>query len=349
MSNSFSAQGGITIKRLRTGDSLFVSLTSDKPLYQAVDTDSGNVSPSWANEDNQPTITPLCRTSRIESVDMENMTWKWNSTLLVFNGDSMDGGFVKDATGKFAMDGGGRLKIVGDLASSINYANDTLTFTATAIVLGVEYEVAKSIDVVIQKSGASSYQGFVTADGDFVSADKNLTLTASLYLAGKVQSGAYVKWYKGYERTPVTGWNGNSVVTVGPSDVDGGATVFIAEFYASSSDASDTGKAVASAGYLVTDLTDEFVITYRITSSNKEVAENKPVAVEGAVYRMKDGQIMSLVNAVWHTKLMDYKWNEVRSAASNVMTISTADTDIDGQNDVTVIGEVSFSGASVGE
>lgn len=346
MSNNFSAQGGITIKRLRTGDSLFVTLTSDKPLYQAVDTYNGGVSPDWTVADNQPTVTAACRTTRNGAVDLSNVVWKWNSTTLVFNGTSTDGDFVRDTTGKFAADNDGRLKIVGNLASETNYANDTLTLTATATVQGVEYEVAKTVDVVIQKSGASSYQGFITSDGDFVTATNNIRLTATLYLAGKVQSGAYVKWYKGYERTPMADRNGQAQIEVTAQDVDGGATVFVAEFYAQETDAQDAGKAVASAGYLVTDLTDEFVITYKITSANKEVAEGKPVTVEGAVYRMKDGQVMTLTEAVWKSKVMDYGWNEIRAVASNTLTISTADTDKDGQNDVTVIGEVEFSGAT---
>ena len=42
--SQYSTQGSVTIKRLRNGDSLFITLESNGiPLYQGVDTSSGAV------------------------------------------------------------------------------------------------------------------------------------------------------------------------------------------------------------------------------------------------------------------------------------------------------------------
>lgn len=68
MSN-YSAQGSITIKRLRNGDSLYVSFdTNGKPLYQGVDTSTGSVSPDWTVAANQPIITPKVTSVRGNTV-----------------------------------------------------------------------------------------------------------------------------------------------------------------------------------------------------------------------------------------------------------------------------------------
>ena len=65
MANNYSAQGSITIKRLRNGDSLFLTLeTNGIPLYQGVDPESGAVSPDWTQAANQPVITPHANSVR---------------------------------------------------------------------------------------------------------------------------------------------------------------------------------------------------------------------------------------------------------------------------------------------
>ena len=50
----------------------------------------------------------------------------------------------------------GALRIVKNLASSTNIANDTLSYSCVATVGGTEYNLQKSIDVLIQTVGASA-------------------------------------------------------------------------------------------------------------------------------------------------------------------------------------------------
>ena len=48
MAENYSAQNSITIKRLRSNDSLMLTFENNGiPLFQAVDEESGAVSPDW--------------------------------------------------------------------------------------------------------------------------------------------------------------------------------------------------------------------------------------------------------------------------------------------------------------
>lgn len=161
---SFSAQGSITIKRVRSGDTLFISFDNNGiALYQAYNPDTGTISPDWSVASNQPTVTPVVTSSRGETVTLSGFTWYYNGILLQFTG-AEDGSYVADSTGKFAMKtDDGTLKITDNLASEINYANDTLECQCVATVAGVEYSLTKSADIIIQSVGASSYGGTIVA------------------------------------------------------------------------------------------------------------------------------------------------------------------------------------------
>ena len=91
--SDYSAQGSITIKRLRNGDSLYISFnTNGKPLYQGVDTSTGSVSPDWTVAANQPIITPKVTSVRGNTVVRSSHQWKWNGQTLLFTGaTSADG------------------------------------------------------------------------------------------------------------------------------------------------------------------------------------------------------------------------------------------------------------------
>lgn len=59
MAENYSAQNSITIKRLRSNDSLMLTFENNGiPLFQAVDEESGAVSPDWSIAANQPVRTP---------------------------------------------------------------------------------------------------------------------------------------------------------------------------------------------------------------------------------------------------------------------------------------------------
>ena len=255
--SKYSAQAGITIRRLRNGDTLYLTLEiGDKPLFQAVDSQTGAVSPDWTVAANQPVITPNVNSTRGNTVNLANHSWTYNGSVLSFTG-ATSGGYTLDSTGKFAMNlNTGALKIVANLASASNPANDTLQYGVDATVGGVVYHLTRSVDVQIQAAGASSYFGFINATTTQLdSSHTSATLKANLWLSTSPVNSFYVKWYKG--NNAWTDMNGQTQVVVSRDDIDA-SQLIIAEFYLSSSDT----NYVARAAITLIDTLDEILVVF---------------------------------------------------------------------------------------
>lgn len=342
MANNYSAQGSITIKRLRNGDSLFLTLeTNGIPLYQGVDPSSGTVNPDWTIAANQPVITPKATSVRGNAVALSGHNWYYNQnqTPLVFNGTASDG-WVTDSTGKFQLNlATGALKIVGNLASAQNTANDSLVYKGVATVGGIEYGVEKSIDILIQPFGSSSYVGFVTATTEqLTSSVQETTLTTKLLCGADELTSYHVRWYK--DDTEWSAKNGQKSITVGRDDVDG-TQLFIAEFYKQSSDAAP----VYRAGIRIIDTLDDFQVVCYISSANKEVAPGKDVEVAAKIVNQRTHAEVSPASPAWRMDVMKKSdWAVVKTSNRNTITVTTEETDADGQeNDVEVTAEVTWS------
>ena len=337
---SQSTQGSITIKRLRNGDSLYLTLElNGKPLYQGIDKDTLAVTPDWGDAANQPVITPKAASVRGNSVTLSNFGWSNNGVEIVFNG-ATSGNWKTDSTGKFSLNlVTGALKIIGNLASEINTANDSLTFTCQASVGGVEYNLAKSIDVIIQLAGASSYFGSVIASTEQITeAVTTSTLTTKLMLASQDLADYYVKWYK--DDTLWSDKNGQKTITVGRADIDG-TQLFIAEFFRSSSDTTP----IYRTGIRITDTLDDMQVICYISSENKEVDTGKPVTVSAKIVNMRTNATVSPSYPVWRMDVMEKStWTSIKSSATNSITVTTDETDRNGeQNDVEVTAEVTWN------
>lgn len=341
--STYSAQGSITIKRLRNGDNFFISLeiTNGVPLFQGVDEKTGVPNPDWTVAANQPIITPRVTSARGNSVDLSFHSWKYNGVALNFNGAETDG-WKADSTGKFKMNvSTGALRIVQNLASKVNCANDTLTYECVATISGVEYNLTKSIDILIQTVGANGYIGFIIASTEQLTAEvTSCTLDTKLMLAADNVTSYYVKWYK--DDTLWTAKNGQKSITVGRNDVDG-TQLFIAEFYKDSS----SNTPLYRAGVRIIDTLDEFQVQLAITSANKEVSPGNNVVVEAKVVNMRTNTVVSPAGAVWSLRVMEKKnWSEKRRVSTNTITITTADTDnptTGEENDVEIHAEVDFN------
>lgn len=341
--STYSAQGSITIKRLRNGDNFFISLeiTNGVPLFQGVDEKTGVPSPDWSVAANQPIITPRVSSARGNAVDLSFHVWKYNGVSLNFNGAETDG-WKLDSTGKFKMNvSTGALRIVQNLASKTNCANDTLTYECVATISGVEYNLTKSIDVLIQTVGANGYVGFILASTEQLTADvTSCTLDTKLMLAADNVTSYYVKWYK--DDTLWSAKNGQKTITVGRNDVDG-TQLFIAEFYKDSTSTTPLYRA----GVRIIDTLDEFQVQLAITSTNKEVSPGNPVVVAAKVVNMRTNTVVNPAGAVWSLRVMEKKnWAEKRRVATNTITITTADTDnptTGEENDVEIHAEVDFN------
>lgn len=344
MSTQNSAQGSITIKRLRNGDSLFIAFENNGiALYQGVNPTAGTVAPDWTVAANQPIITPKVTSVRGNTVVRSQHQWSYNNQALDFTDSANDtNDWRTDGTvGKFQMNlSTGALKIIDNLANVNAVANAQLTYTCVATVSGTNYNLSKSIDVVIQNIGSSAYYGTVLAtSGIITSTDSSTTLNTALYAGGQAVDSYYVKWYKDNEL-----WadkNGQKSIGVTRDDVDG-TQLFIAEFYQKEGDTTH----VARAGVYIIDADDEFAINFSYADSNREVAIGQSVTVKARVVNMRTNSIVTLPSsAVWRCDVMDKDtWDVIKTAAADSITITTTETDRnDKENDVEVVAEVSWS------
>lgn len=339
MAEIFHAQGAITVKRLRNGDTLNMYFANNGiPLYQTVDPESGAVAPDWTVEENRPIRTPNVTSARGAAVNLSNHRYTYNGTLLLFNGVDVDG-WISDSTGKFSLQSAtGAIKIIGNLASLINTANDTLTYSCTATVSGVEYQITKDLDINIQKVGASSYYLVILAITEqLTSSVPTTTLTAKLYQGANLISTFYPKWLKGEVAWPDK--NGQAEITVTRGDVDG-AQLFVAEAYKTSGDLTP----IARAGVKVSDIADTYAIVPYVSSTNKLVSDGNPVTVTGRIIKMSDNSVYTPTNPIWALSVIErVGWNIIKSSATDSIEVTTLETDYNGQeSDVDVIADCEF-------
>ncbi|MGM9737823.1 MAG: hypothetical protein ACI3ZT_05350 [Candidatus Cryptobacteroides sp.] len=350
MSN-LSAQGSITVKRLRNGDTFFISLDlNGVPLYQGVDPVTGDVTPDWTVAANQPIITPKVTSARGNTVSLGGHQWSYNGQVLLFTGAS-SGNWTTDSTGKFQLNTAtGALKIIANLASSINVASDNLTYNCIATVAGVEYNLSKSIDIQIQSVGASSYYGTINATTEQLTPQvTSATISTKLYLGSTEQSGYTVKWYK--DDALWSEKSGASIV-VNTGDVDG-TQLIIAEFYKNSGDSTP----VFRAGIRIIDTNDDFYVSHRYVNSsgttvnaNREVDVNNPVYVQAYVVNVRTNTETN-VSGMWKMMVMDKdSWGILKTvqpgvaAATCICSVTTAETDAGGvEKDVEVVSEVTWT------
>lgn len=342
MANQLSAQSSITIHRLRTGDTLYISLDADKNLYQAYMT-GGGVYPDWTDPNNQPTITPkVVSSSSPVALNTTLHKWSYNGTELTFTGDATDG-WKTDSTNAFKMNvNNGALKIINNLANEGNLGNDTLTYSGQAEYNGTDHQLTKSIDVVIQEATSNSYYGYVDADPSIITefdGMKQSVLTATLYHGASVvpTSDYTVDWYKDTEK--LSKGNGNTL-TVTQSDIDG-TQLFIAKFILNGEK-----DPVFTYGKSITDASDDYTVMLSATGgSGGFVAENSPVTVTATVWNVKQEKAETPSGAVWSLSILDKDTFAVLGTAStNTIQVSTTHTDREGKiRDVEVLAEVTWS------
>lgn len=340
---NYSAQNSITIKRLRSSDSLILTFENNGiPLFQAIDDVSGAVAPNWEVTANQPIRIPKITSTRGVTVDVLSHTWRYNGTELVFNG-AESGGWIEDSTGKFQINAQGFIKIIKNLASALNMAGDTLSYTAQAKVAGVEYELSGELDIVIQKMGASSYYASILADTEALSSDNPTTNITTKLFQGVTEIATYhVKWFKDFDE-----WlekSGQKNIQVTREDV-GSAQLFIAEF-----SKSVVTPVVARAAIRIMDVSDDFKVILDITSANKMVfvdenGVNNNVSVKAKIVNMKTGAVYAPSNPTWRLDVMNREdWTSLKSSATDTIVVTPEETDRNGNfYDVDVMAEVTFN------
>lgn len=342
----YSAQGSIAIRRLRNGDTFFITLdiANGIPLYQGVDEAGGTPSPDWSREESQPVIQPKVTSARGAFVTLSAHRWSYNGVELTFGAAGADGLRPDLDYGKFKLNPDtGALRIVDNLASATNIANDTLTYSCIATVAGLEYSLTKSIEVLIQPLGASAYTGTITASTTQLTEDvATCRLSTRLWSGSMEVTGYTTRWYR--DDTEWTPKRGQKEITVNRDDVDG-EQLFICEFY----DA-DSSTPCYRAGIRVIDTADEFRVVCFISSDNKDVDTGQPVTVGAKIIRFLSSgsqQEYTPKSAKWKMAVyrqMPSGWNAIKESGTNSIVVTTTETDYDGtQSDVEVVAEVEFS------
>lgn len=328
-----TAQGSISLTRLRSGDTLGLRFNSNgKALYQAIDPEDGSVFPSWAEASHQPVITPVIISSLKNPTRIVSGQWKYNGTKLQNLSTELRSKFEVDSE-TYA------LRIKGDLASKTNISNDQLEFECNVEVLGYNQELKGSVDIIINQKSGSSYFGFIqVADGSagVLSHEKNeLTLSGDLLIGGE-EVESTIKWH--YKDQEVQGQE----LRLTRDDVDGMLLVR-ASFYIGESlkytagfrvvDIADNFTVVGQAeSQQITDNSDGVRVSFKLMRGGSEGMEEIPTEPSNwtiAIYRRDD----------WETPH--------RTIKSNTATVTREDTDYqteDGfvQAGVEVIGTVKF-------
>lgn len=320
-------QGSTTIRRLRSGETVYLTLdVTAGQLWQSVD-DDGNVSPQWTAA-SHPVVTPHASTHSNESVTLSDHSWKWRGSDLVF-GDKQDDGLRYDTTsngkGKFAMDPStGALHVVSNLAGPDNTDDDELTYSCryTIGTGGVTGTMSKPVTAHIVRGGAVSYMGFATPDRSMLdnnntSAVINTTLIYGSETYSPPGGKYYCKWYKGTRDTPMNNGASSTTLTVTRDDVDG-QTLFICDFYLASSD-----KFLTTDGCHITDNGDEFGLRFEQSGGvNGEMDDDHPVTTVAEIYNTRTQDAATVTSASWDYAL----YRITRSAASDGNT-SGSDSD----------------------
>lgn len=349
MSTNYSAKGSATVRRLKNGDTVYLTLEGNGiALFQGIDPTAltPTPTPSWKVAANQPELRPKFTSARNNTIKIVNHEWKYMGTLLVFTGAS-DGSYTKDSTGKFEMNKAtGALKIISDLADSDNFGNNVLTYTGKIEAGETTYTLSRDRDVTIVKMGAGIYTGVLTATKMQIGDGETSVIKTALYAGTALATDYYVKWFKDGDTNEITKFKGQKSITVGRDDIDS-STLFLAIFFASSA----ATQPLARSGIRIVDNQDEFMVVYQFVSDNKAVDTRKPVTMKGQVINTTKNSVVDLTNAnpSWESVVMDTQhWVEIRTVNSDTVTITTDDTDrtyngVKEENDVEIEGSVNFT------
>lgn len=357
LSRQFSAQGSISVQRLRNGDILFVTFENltGKPLYQTLDTDNGNTAvPGWAgdvNDGNRPVIRPRVASNlgAGSKVIVSQPVWKYNGTPIAFvtAANSENWALEDCASPRFAYRASDMaIKPVANLVSANSLVNGLLSFSCMARVDGMDYSASKDIDVILARSGASSFYGFITATSLTLDTDNpSTTLTASLFCGGTEVASFHTKWYRDRDQMPAH--DGKTLIEINRGNVDS-SQLYIVEFYKEISDS----MPVAYAGVTVVDTADDYRVDMEITSANQYISDANPsVTVKAHLVSKKTGAFQEN-NVKWMLDVIDKEtMKSIKSSNSDTIEVTTAETDrlktIDGKqvlvcSDVDVLAEANW-------
>lgn len=168
--------GSITIHRLRNGQTVYISLSSDKALFQSVDSSSGSnaCSPDWTVAANQPTIKPTI-TALGQSLlvvasgnGVGRGRWYYNNTLIYDSGattpDPQSGSgwalgtdfdISSNAADIYAITI--KRNIALDSLGAPRVGHDTFRFECDVTIDGITQRLGKDIMATLQRAGDGGF------------------------------------------------------------------------------------------------------------------------------------------------------------------------------------------------
>lgn len=275
-----STGAAFSVRFLRNGDQVTVTRNivnrngTGSTLFQVVDPNSGVVSPDWdatgktgdaqtAVLNAQPIIQLGVRSSAGYPASILGVAWAYNGTTLNFtmNGStwvtaSNDSRFQARINDSYY-----ELKVVSNLASLSEVANKQITYTVSYICNSFTDSIQGNVDVLVQMAGSDSHLLQITTNRVEIDDTNNTaTLTAvGMYGTDEItigSNGYTIKWYQ--DGVEISGQTSNTL-SVTRSMVAGGS-LFIAKLFLN-------GNAVAQDSQRISDIADEYQITYTPTNA----------------------------------------------------------------------------------
>lgn len=333
-----------TVRFLRNGDQVIATRDiinengDGAGLFQAVDPNTGVVAPDWTVAANQPIIRLGVRSSAGFPAEINSVTWAYAGKTLqfpaltsTFQTATNDDRFAARVNRKYY-----ELRVLKNLASQTVVANQQISYELNYTSNALTDKIRGSVDVLIQAAGADSHLLQITTNRVEIDAvNPTATLTAvGMYGTQNVQIGANgytIKWYQ--DGTELTGKTG-STLTVDRSMVTGGS-VFVAKLFLD-------GNAVAQDGQRISDIADEYQITYEPTSAGS----NYVGIGHNATYNLsltKNGSTYSgTPSFAW--QIYDAEGNPKTSGTGATVTVKPSDCELSagGYGDCDVLVTATF-------
>lgn len=318
-----NVQGSIVVRRVRQGDTVTTRLESDRALYQGITDGGWLVNPDWSVAANQPTITPKITSSLKDgevAIISGSAVWKYNGSTLVFGSDGICTGVVGGGTmgaGLFHLDATtGALKIIGNLASSMNTNVDKLRFDAI-VNTGYETQIGADIDVRIELVGKNAYTGVVDTTSKTLKegVTESITATARLTLGITTVSGFKTEWYK--DDTIFKAKSTDLTCTINRADVDG-SQVFLCNFYVTI-DGAD--KLVSTYLFVLYDNSDPYYIQLSPIAGSEVSDSNPSVQIKALMMSRASG--LEVVASAWEFQAYNCRGEEITLATAVQDTTET--------------------------
>lgn len=318
MANSIS--GSITLKRLKRGASVILSLRTDgAALYQAYNDKTQGVSPDWTVAANQPTVCPEVSATGAQgaTASITQGTWLYNGVELTVGSTSAGSGFyVCTNNAAFAVNptDGYKLKIIKNIASASNTASDTLTFRCGGEVEGSDYEAEATTEIMLQQVGSSAAAVYISGACVLSTNNPSAKLTAHFFIDGDEKTSGYTyKWTK-EDGTALSNTSGGATQTVERDDIDAVGGVYCSVYQGSTA----TGTAMATDFHKMTDIDDEYELEVTV---DKEWNGTDEQTVTAHLYAFVNGQkgedVSSKMTAFKHTFVGAATQTELGTATTN--------------------------------